>query len=325
MEAMVIPPHPSISVFSGSQGGGKSTLVANLLTNPSMYGKSMELLKPNQKPRGYFDAIFLMIGSDDDMYDKLIDDDVIQANHVCHRPTPEDVQRVIDEQRAIIERLDGELHLAPRILFIFDDVANDGKLMRSKAFLEVFVKGRHINSSTWFLSQYLNLIPKACRLQANCTFVFKCNLAELKVLADQYTPPNTTKKEFFNLVLKATTDTEGKKNNFLFIYKRAPEDQRFRQNLDSFIHVKRLGYKPKLSMPKKPTLREIDDRDFEIEETVRKLEAKRETRPMVTMSEHLPDFTDRPPTPDIKPQKPKARFVVPKGMQTTYKRSQTHK
>ena len=302
-------------------------MVANMLTNPAMYGKSMEGLKPNQKPRGYFDAIFLMIGSDDDMYDRLIEDEVIQNNHVCHRPTSEDVQRVIDEQRGIIERMDGRVDLAPRILFIFDDVANDGRLMRSKAFLEVFVKGRHINSSTWFLSQYINLIPKPCRLQANCTFVFKCTLAEMMVLADQYTPPTITKKEFHNLVMKATSDSDEKKNNFLFIYKRAPEEQRFRQNLDSFIHVKRLGYKPKLDMPKKPTAQEIDNRDYEIEETVRKLEQRKDTRPMVTLSEHLPEFIDRPPIPDKKVRKPKALHVLPNGGMKTYapKRSQTYK
>jgi septin family protein len=81
MKANVIPQHPCISVFSGSQGGGKSTLVNNLLTKPHMYGLSMEDTSHDDEreknrrriPRGYFDAIFLLIGSDDDMYDALID------------------------------------------------------------------------------------------------------------------------------------------------------------------------------------------------------------------------------------------------------------
>ena len=85
MKANVIPQHPAISLFSGSQGGGKTTLVANLLTKPHMYGKSMENTsnEDDEKkqikriPKPYFDAIFLFIGSDDDMYDSLIDDGTI--------------------------------------------------------------------------------------------------------------------------------------------------------------------------------------------------------------------------------------------------------
>ena len=43
MNADVIPKHPSISVFSGSQGGGTSTLVNNLLTKPHFYQENFSL------------------------------------------------------------------------------------------------------------------------------------------------------------------------------------------------------------------------------------------------------------------------------------------
>lgn len=243
MEADVLPRHPGITLFSGSQGGGKSTLVANLLTKAHMYGKSMELAKsaPGSpvKPKGYFDAIFLFIGSDDDMYDALILDGTIQQDHVVHMPTPMDIQQVIDQQKRLIAKAEGDLEKTPKILVIFDDIINDRKLINSKPFLELFVKGRHLNSSSWLLCQYLNLCPKACRLQANYLFVFKCNRAELQVLCEQFCPPDMSKAEFFDMVQDATGDNAEQKNNFLVIVKRAPIEQRFRQNLDHFIMPER--------------------------------------------------------------------------------------
>ena len=152
MNAGVIPHFPSISIFCGSQGGGKSTLIGNLLKNPLMYGPSHELMekelqkKPDAPARGYFDGVMLLIGSDDDMYDHLIEEDIIKSNHVCHMPSEQDIQLIIDSQKKAIERAK-DISKAPKLLVIFDDVVNDGKLLRSKPFLELFVKGRHINSA----------------------------------------------------------------------------------------------------------------------------------------------------------------------------------
>jgi len=280
MKMGVVPHHPSISLMSGSQGGGKSTLCANMLTNPLMYGLSLEGMEKELKknsdtlPKPYYDAIFLMIGSDDDMYDHLIDLGIIKQNHVCHMPTPEDVQKVIDGQKSAIARAKGDMKKVPKILFIFDDVVNDGKLMRSKPFLECFVKGRHINSSTWMLTQYLNLCPKALRLQANYLFVFKSNRAELQVLSDQFCPPSMTKKEFSKMAQETTQDSEHNKNNFLVICKRASEDKRFRKNLDKFVTLKRLKYVPK-PMPMPP--KEIEDLEFDVEHNIKQLQHEEDT------------------------------------------------
>jgi hypothetical protein len=282
MELGVIPHHPSITIFSGSQGGGKSTLVANLMKKEHMYGLSYEGMEDELKRKkgkklppkqGFFDAVFCFLGSDDDMYDHLIDSGVIKQNHVCHMPKPMDIQKVIDGQKQAIAKVDGDMTKVPKILCIFDDVVNDSKLMRSTPFLELFVKGRHINSSTFFLSQYLNLVPKPCRLQANWLFVFKSNRAELQVLCDQFCPPNATKKEFAAMVHEATRDDEQNKNNVFVIVKRAPEDQRFRKNLDKFIHLKRMRYTPKIKNVK-PSRKEVEDRDFDIENTIKTLKSE---------------------------------------------------
>jgi hypothetical protein len=241
MELDIIPRHPTVSVFSGSAGGGKSTLIANLLTKPHMYGKSLELLQPRKSggkmppPRPYFDAIFLLIGSDDDMYDALIADGTIRPEHVKHMPTPADVQSIIDHQKKLMADAEGDITKVPKILCIFDDVINDKRLINSSPFMELFIKGRHINSSTFLLCQYLNLCPKSCRLQASYLFVFKSNRAEMEVLQQQFCPPDMTKQDFYDMVMMATADEGEKKNNFLVIVKRAPLDKRFRQNLNHYI------------------------------------------------------------------------------------------
>ena len=259
MEMDIVPRHPTVSVFSGSAGGGKSTLIANMLTKPHMYGKSLELLdgstngsssknlkKKMPPPRPYYDAIFLLIGSDDDMYDELIADGTIRPEHVKHMPTPTDIQSIIDHQKKLMADHEGDITKVPKILCIFDDVINDKKLIGSKPFMELFVKGRHINSSTWLLCQYLNLCPKSCRLQASYLFVFKSNRAEMEVLQQQFCPPDMGKQDFYDMVMMATADdapdhksaigkSRQNKNNFLVIVKRAPLEKRFRQNLDHYI------------------------------------------------------------------------------------------
>jgi len=274
MELDIIPRHPTVSVFSGSAGGGKSTLIANLLTKPHMYGKSLELLQPRKSgtskkggkmppPRPYFDAIFLLIGSDDDLYDELISDGTIRPEHVKHMPTPSDVQSIIDHQKKLMADAEGDIMKVPKILCIFDDVINDKRLINSSPFMELFIKGRHINSSTFLLCQYLNLCPKSCRLQASYLFVFKSNRAEMEVLQQQFCPPDMTKQDFYDMVMMATNDEGEKKNNFLVIVKRAPLDKRFRQNLNHYIGFNMKGQataeKPPPRKPKGYSSSESDE------------------------------------------------------------------
>ena len=225
MEEHIIPHHPSITIIAGSAGSGKSTLVNNMLSNPVMY-------------KGYFDCIFLLIGSDDDMYDDLIEKGTINKQHVIKCPESADIQKIIDMQKKAIEN-SKDISKSPKILVIMDDLANNQKLLRSKPFLQLFVAGRHLNSSTFFLSQYLNLVPRACRLQANYLICFKMNMVELNVLTEQYCPATMNKKEFHKIVFDTVKDTKNKdgskKINFMMITKGGDDNKRFRRNLDEYI------------------------------------------------------------------------------------------
>lgn len=258
----IVPHHSSVSVFSGSQGSGKSTLVNNLL-------KSKIMLK------GYYHGIFLVIGSDDDMYDGLIEQGVIKKQHVIKDPESSHIQKIIDEQKLAIKKV-GDISKAPRILIIFDDIQNNNKLMNSKAFLECFTAPRHMNASIFMLCQYINLLPKRCRLQCNYLFIFKSNACEINVLCEQFCPPDMKKKDFFKMVMDTTRDTKdengNRKVNFLTITKSAPDNMKFRKNLDEYI-IRPGHEKPNITVDINES--ESDDEKEEMrKEDVKQLEKK---------------------------------------------------
>lgn len=236
MDEDIVMKHPTISIFSGSAGSGKTTVIANLLTNPLMYGKSYELMQNKKgEPKPYFDAVFLMIGSDDDGYDHLIKEGAIMPNHVSKNPTADNIQHVIDSQKVLLEKAGGDISKIPKILFILDDVISDGKLMRSKPMLELFTAGRHINSSTFIGVQHINLIPLAVRNQASYILSFKGNRREIETIANQFCPPLSTIANFMKLLFLVTQNTDECKHNFLVISKKAPLEKRFRRNFTDYI------------------------------------------------------------------------------------------
>ncbi len=258
MKANIIPTHPSISIFCGAAGGGKSTLCVNMLQNPNMYGYSFEGVLPEinkitgaQKPikeEPYYDIVFLLIGSADDMWDHCIDEGLIEKENVIFDPVEDDVQKIINTQNAMLDYHKGDITKVPKILIICDDLANNAKLLRSNAIKTLFVKSRHLNASIWFLTQYLNLVPKACRLQNSSFFMFKFAKSEGELLVEQFCPPNVDKRAFLEMCVNATKysrDENGKRlegNNFLLIMKKAAEGKQFRQNFNRYIYPE--GFEP---------------------------------------------------------------------------------
>jgi len=242
MVAKIIPHHPSVLIVCATQGGGKSTLITNMLTNPLMYGPSAEI-DPDEKPRlkgsgrvePYFKHIFIFHGSKDDMYDPLIEAGLIEKKWV--HPKPQDIQDVIDQQTSNIDEAGGDLSKVPRILVIFDDLAGDDRLMRSKSFKDLFFGERHLNCSTWFLSQYLNAIPKRARLQANGIIQYHPSYAEIQVLLDEARPYEITIPVFMQMIKTATEKDEKnpEKRNFLYIVKGQPVERRYRKNFDMLL------------------------------------------------------------------------------------------
>jgi hypothetical protein len=241
----IIPNFPSIGILTGPAGSGKTTLLINLLTKPQFYGLSYEGVKvPTVKdirkgkakkavePKMYFDHIILLMGSADDMYDDLIKDGII--DQVIHNPTSADIQNIITTQEELLAENDGNILKVPKLLIIGEDLMSNQRLLNSKPFADLSIKNRHLNATIWYMSQYINLVPKRIREQASHIFIFQCTAQCVKVLTEQFRDMHTSKLEFENMLAHATTIGENGERNFLYINKRSPH--KFRKNLDTHLY-----------------------------------------------------------------------------------------
>ncbi len=265
MEKGIVPGHPKITILSGSAGSGKTSVVWNLLTNPLMYGPSYELMSDEEKekedPRGFFDAVFLFLGSADDAYDILIKKKIIKPQHVSIHPKPEHIQAIIDNQMKLMSEAKSDITKIPKILFIIDDLVTDARLMKSQPMLNIITRGRHINSSTILCTQYINLVPRSIRQQASFLILFKLNRVEVKVVTEQYCPPLVSTSDFQKLIDECTKDDEHSRNNFMVISKMAPLETRFRKNFDIYVIPPNTLEQPKLRRDKKLIAEEKKDEE----------------------------------------------------------------
>jgi hypothetical protein len=96
-----------------------------------------------------------------------------------------------------------------------------------------FIANRHSNITTILLSQSFTKTPRVCRLQASNIMIFPASESEIDLLVDEYTPPHTTAKQFYELVKHATKD----RFNFLHICTRVAPQERFRKNLSVILTI----------------------------------------------------------------------------------------
>ena len=216
MKKKIIPRHPASVIFNGSSGSGKSTLLLNLLTRREFF-------------KNYFDEVYLFspTGGSDDLFKHA----KIPEENIFMDIKEKDLADILKEQRTIIE--DKGIEKAPKVLIIFEDIQSNGRFMRSKSFLKSFIANRHYGISTWLCGQSYTKTPRACRLQANNVFYFRGSGSELERISEEYCPPGLGKKEFAELVDKATRD----KHSFLHINCHAGFDDRYRKNLDEILDV----------------------------------------------------------------------------------------
>jgi hypothetical protein len=216
MEKNVIPQHASAVVFCGRSGSGKSNLLVNLADRKEYF-------------KDYFDLIFFF--SPTCHHDDLPEYLDIPANRMFDSNFQAPLQHIIKTQKEIIERKG--LDKAPKILIIFDDIISQKKFMNSEFFTKMYIQNRHLGISTWVCTQSFNKIPRVCRMQANNLFIFAGNGSEMEILAQEFCPPHTKKKEFEDLIKHATKD----RYNFLHINMREPPETRYRKNLDTILSI----------------------------------------------------------------------------------------
>jgi hypothetical protein len=230
MKEGIIPKHPSVCLFSGRSGSGKSNLMLSLLTRPEFYGG-------DDKKRHYFDHIVLMGSTvdSDDLYETLKS----QKVHIetVLEPTAVDIQRVLTYQKQKIKELG--IAFAPRTLLVLEDMqthsAGKDSVMRSRPFLECFLANRHNNLSVWLAGQSYTATPRRCRLQARGLFYFAGAASELELVAKEYGAPGLSKKEMEVLINHCTKDAF----SFMFVNMHVPWAGRFRKNLDVILNISR--------------------------------------------------------------------------------------
>jgi hypothetical protein len=230
MQNHQIPKHPSSIMFCGKSGAGKTMLLLNLLDSKEMYGT-------------YFDLIFLFSETakegGDDLYQVHCGEDSnshIPEEHMF-RPDKEglaQLDHIIKTQKEIVK--EKGLDKSPKILVIFDDIAHSRKFLASRQYLLLHIANRHLNISTFSLTQSYVKIPRSARCQVSAVAFFHggTNTERLR-LSEEHTPSKWSEKEFMELINHACSN----KYDFLFINKHADMKNRYRKNLDTILELQK--------------------------------------------------------------------------------------
>ncbi len=217
MREDVIPRHPFRMLNSGSSGSGKSMLVLNLLQRKNFM-------------KDFFDEIFLFSPTArGDQIQQLLD---LSEDNICDELNDSGIEQldyVFEKQNELVEEM-GYLN-SPKVLIIFDDVISSPRFMNSNTFKRCFIQGRHINLSVIINTQKYHAIPRTMRL--NCTDIafFPSSQSEVQRIAEEFTPPSKTVKQFTTLINYATSEPY----NFLYINTRAK--RKYRKNLDVYLGI----------------------------------------------------------------------------------------
>lgn len=207
---------------------GKSTVIANLLTNPNFYGPQKVGKK---KQNSYFDIVFLFspTGLLDGTYAEVIGENkIIDPQHVYTELNPLKLQSIFDIQKGIID--DVGIDKSPRILLIMDDISGT-RFTESGDFYKMFMSGRHYNISLFVAIQnYKASIPRRCRLNCSHVFILGCTNSEKKIICEEFCPNDTDKKKFEEVICHCTQGYD-----FLFINTDAKRSERYRRNLDKIL------------------------------------------------------------------------------------------
>jgi hypothetical protein len=230
MEAGILPKHPSVCIFSGSVGSGKTNTMIKLLTSDAFYGGS-------NGRKNYFDYIILCGPTikSDSLYDLLRKQKVIIEE--LTDPEPADIQKILDFQKQQIAKMG--IEKAPKTLIIYEDIqvhsVGRNSILRSKPFNETFLASRHNNLSVFLCGQSYKSTPRKCRQQAKGLYYFAGSHSELDHVSEDFAPPGLTSKETKQLIEYATKAP----HSFLFVNKFQPWSTRYRKNMDEILEIVR--------------------------------------------------------------------------------------
>ena len=164
-----VMPEPSLRmIISGPSGSGKGILTSEILLNhykgkfeKIYYFSASALVDDNLKPlRKYCEEHLNMDPEKDPCLYDTWDDSV--------------VEKILDRQAAVTEYMKRKgskkrYHIA----VICDDFANERRVVRGGVLERLYLRGRHINCSTFVLTQYYRLLSPAIRTNATHLACFR--------------------------------------------------------------------------------------------------------------------------------------------------------
>lgn len=216
MEDHTIPAFAESVLMVGASGSGKTTLLMNLMTKKQFY-------------KDYFDFVFLFstTGEIDDSFKIL----KLKKSHIytTEEEMIEALEIIVTTQKGIIE--DKGIVESPKICLIFEDLTSNLKLMKNKTFMLLWTAGRHLNLQVIACIHKYKALSRTQRLQAMNILYFRGAQSEVVQLADDFTPPGYSKKEFIQIIDYATSG----KHNFLYIANKVPFKIRYRKNFDTIL------------------------------------------------------------------------------------------
>lgn len=117
----------------------------------------------------------------------------------------------------------------PHSLIIMDDVMENLKEKeKDSAVNELFVRGRHLNISTWVFLQYYSRLPIIARTNCNGLVIFELPKKQIDIISEEHNYLDD-KKDFYKMYKKATD----KKHSFFVInYTNDKEDRYLDSNFE---------------------------------------------------------------------------------------------
>lgn len=210
----LLPNFPTGIVVIGKSGSGKSNAVFNLLSNKHMLSD-------------YFDFIYLWAGVKPDK--EMIKILEIPQENIKINFSEEDVKNIVNKLEKTVEKQG--MKNTPKVLFIFDDILNMPKFLKSDTMTKIATQSRHANLSWIALSQYYKKLPPVIRSNASYYMIFPSSEAELIKISDELCPPNLSKKDFMKVAKHATKE----KYQFLSINTKCNPNTMLRKNFDTVL------------------------------------------------------------------------------------------
>lgn len=164
-------------------------------------GKSQLIRYMIMLNRHLFDKIFLICPTEivNGFYS-----DIIEKKHIFTNYNEKFIENLIET----MTRLNSNKPKDKRqnILLILDDCISDATIKTSKPFELLFTRGRHINISIIFISQYLKAaITPVIRNNIDFCLFSQVNAQGLKLIYEEYNY-NLPKTDFYELFKRATKD-----------------------------------------------------------------------------------------------------------------------